>query len=102
MGLQQILMVVLGVIIVGVAISLGVVMFSGQAYRSNRTALISEINDFATLAFQYWKLPASMGGAGQNPDNIDPAFLASYLGFSDSYGKVVSIEYKLQSENGTY
>jgi len=91
MGLQQILLVVLGVILVGVAITVGILMFSNQAYRSNVNALVSEMNEFAALAFQYWKMPSTMGGAGQVEDFVDMEYLANYIGFTAADSKVVMI-----------
>ncbi len=102
MGTQQILLIVLGVIIVGVAISVGIAMFGNQAYSSNRTAMLSEMQYFSTLALQYWKLPTSLGGAGQRADNIDLGFLASFMGFSNADSKVVAVNYSYLSDNGEY
>ncbi len=102
MGTQQILLIVLGVIIVGVAVSVGIAMFGNQAYNSNRSAMLSEMQYFTTLALQYWKLPTSLGGAGQSADRIDIAFLASFMGFSNADGKVVSVNYSYLSDNGEY
>lgn len=102
MGLQQILLIVLGVIVVGVAITVGIVMFGSQAYNSNRSALMTEMQYFSTLALQYWRLPTSLGGAGQSADNVDLGFLASFMGFSDGSSKVVSVNYSYTSDNGEY
>lgn len=102
MGTQQLLLIVLGVIIVGVAVTVGIAMFGNQAYNSNRTAMIAEMQYFSTLAIQYWKLPTSLGGAGQNVINVDLAFLAAFMGFSDGSGKVVQVNYSYISENGEY
>ncbi|MDZ4121834.1 MAG: hypothetical protein U1C33_05400 [Candidatus Cloacimonadaceae bacterium] len=103
MGTQQVLMIVLGVIIVGIAVAVGIYMFGGQAFNSNRAALISEMNYFATLAIQYWRLPASLGGASMNPANLNLDFLASYMGFSTEDSKVVAQSvFKYFSDNGEY
>ena len=62
MGQQQLLLIILGVIIVGVAIAVGVMMFSSQSIASNKDAII---NDFSTLTsdiYAYKIRPASMGG----------------------------------------
>jgi hypothetical protein len=95
-------MIVLGVIIVGVAVSVGIAMFGNQAYNSNRSAMLSEMQYFTTLALQYWKLPTSLGGAGQRADNLDVGFLASFMGFSIPEDKVVAVNYSYFSDNGEY
>ena len=86
MGTQQILMIVLSVIIVGIAVGVGITMFQNQAKNSNRQAVIADLNNFAAMAEAFYKVPASMGGGG----NGNPGFqnsnheLSYYLGFSSS------------------
>ncbi len=96
MGTQQILMIVLSVIIVGVAIGVGINMFSSQAFSSNRQALAVELTNYATLVMQYWKTPASMGGAGQIIGNVTVAKVAGYIGFNPSS------PYQVTSDNGEF
>jgi hypothetical protein len=84
MGQQQLLLIILGVIIVGIAIAVGLSLFTAQSIQSNKDAIINDINNIAASAYQYRIRPASMGG-GAN----------SYTGFS--------IPVKMSSnENGTY
>ncbi len=64
MGTQQILLIVLSVIIVGVAVAVGITMFATQATNSNRQALVGELQNFGAAAMQYYKTPASQGGGG--------------------------------------
>src|SRR5271157_22843 len=84
MGQQQLLLIILGVIIVGIAIAVGLSLFSAQSVQSNRDAIINDLNNLAAQAYQYRIRPTSMaGGAG------------SYVGFT--------IPTKMQTnENGTY
>jgi len=64
MGQQQLLLIILGVIIVGVAIAVGISMFSSQSVASNKDAIISDINNLAADAYQFKIRPISMGGGG--------------------------------------
>ncbi|HRY83961.1 MAG TPA: hypothetical protein P5533_04940 [Candidatus Cloacimonadota bacterium] len=81
MGTQQILLIVLSVIIVGVAIAVGITMFRNQAYNSNVQAVSSELNNYGAQALQWWKTPLSQGGAGQTFDaSTIVANLQAYLG----------------------
>lgn len=84
MGQQQLLLIILGVIIVGIAIAVGLSLFSAQSVASNRDAIINDLNNLSAQAYQFRIRPSSMGG-GQN----------AYTGFS--------IPTKMQTnENATY
>ena len=62
MGQQQLLLIILGVIIVGIAIAVGLSLFSAQSIQSNRDAIINDLNNLADQAYQHRIRPASMGG----------------------------------------
>lgn len=62
MGQQQILLLVVSVIIVVLAITIGIEMFATNSKTSNRDSVVSELNNLATLAIQFYKKPASYGG----------------------------------------
>ncbi len=81
MGTQQILLIVLSVIIVGVAIAVGITMFNNQAYNSNQTSIASENQNYASQVIQWWKTPTSLGGAGQVSASVTEANIAAFLGF---------------------
>ena len=66
MGQQQLLLIVLGVIIVGIAIAVGISMFKSNAQSSNRDQVINDLNNLAAKAQQYFRKPTSMAGGGQN------------------------------------
>ncbi len=84
MGQQQLLLIILGVIIVGIAIAVGLSLFSAQSVQSNKDAMINDLNNLAAQAYQFRIRPGSMGG-GQG----------LYTGFS--------IPTKMrQNENGVY
>jgi hypothetical protein len=65
MGTQQILLIVLSVIIVGVAIVVGITMFRNQAIKSNAQALAAEATNLRTEMVQWYKTPIDQGGGGQ-------------------------------------
>ena len=62
MGQQQLLLIILGVIIVGIAIAVGLSLFSAQSVQSNRDAMINDLNNLAAQAYQFRIRPTSMGG----------------------------------------
>lgn len=80
MGTQQLLMILLSVIIVGIAIAIGIMMFHQQSIRDATNQIVAHMNLLATQAHTYWKLPTSMGGASYNPANLTDDLLSSFLG----------------------
>lgn len=84
MGQQQLLLIILGVIIVGIAIAVGLSMFTAQSVGANRDAIIADLTNLAANAYQYRIRPTTMGGGG-----------GSYAG----YGIPPSLA---TNENGTY
>ena len=66
MGQQQILLLVVSVIIVVLAITIGIEMFATNSKISNRDSVVSELNNLAILAIQFYKKPASYGGGNSS------------------------------------
>jgi Tfp pilus assembly protein PilE len=64
MGQQQLLLIVLGVIIVGIAVVVGINVFSSSSSQSNRDAVISDLTNIASMAQQYYRKPAALAGGG--------------------------------------
>lgn len=64
MGQQQLLLIILGVIIVGIAIAVGISMFSSGTIQANKDAIINDLNNLAANAYQYRIRPLTMGGGG--------------------------------------
>jgi len=84
MGQQQLLLIVLGVIVVGIAIIVGINLFNANAVSANRDAVISDLNNLAAMAQQYYKKPSSMGGGANTftswtiPPQIDTTANGTY------------------------
>lgn len=66
MGQQQLLLIVLGVIIVGIAVVVGINVFTAQNTNSNRDAVTSDLTTIAAQAQQYYKKPAALAGGGNS------------------------------------
>ncbi len=62
MGQQQLLLIALGIILVGIAIVVGINQFSTSAAESNRDRLISDLNFLSAIARAHFKKPADIGG----------------------------------------
>ncbi len=96
MGQQQLLLIILGVIVVGIAVAVGITMFQDNAVSANRDAVVNDLVNLAARAQQFYRRPTSLGG-GQN----------SFLGLSGSGGisKLVNVPTSSTSwlnANGTY
>jgi hypothetical protein len=86
MGTQQILLIVLSVIIVGIAVAVGITMFNQQAFNSNRNACLSDLNMFAAQSQAFYKTPESHGGAGSDVANVTVDALGEWIGFDFDAG----------------
>jgi hypothetical protein len=62
MGQQQLLLVIVGVIIVGLAIAVGIALFGAQSTSSSRDAMINDLNHLAMVAYQFRVSLRTMGG----------------------------------------
>ncbi len=62
MGQQQLLLIVLGVIVVGIAVVVGINLFNANAEEANKDGIVSDATNLGAMAQQYYKKPASMGG----------------------------------------
>ncbi len=64
MGQQQILLIILGVIVVGIAVIVSIAMFQDNAVDHNRAAVIGDLKKLAIKAQQYYTKPTTLGGGG--------------------------------------
>jgi hypothetical protein len=62
MGQQQLLLIILGVIIVGIAIAVGLQLFQAGSIGANSDAVQNDIMNIAAHADQHRIRPAAMGG----------------------------------------
>ncbi|MBI2430016.1 MAG: hypothetical protein HYV29_14705 [Ignavibacteriales bacterium] len=93
MGNQQILLIILGMVIIGVTIAVAIVLVNENAITANRDAMAADLVNIATRAQQYYNTPANFGGGGR-----------TYIGLSaDVAGmlKLASLEMSANG-NGTY
>jgi hypothetical protein len=91
MGQQQLLLIVLGVIVVGIAVVAGINLFSSSHDSSIKDELVSQCMAIGANAQQFFIKPSSMGG-GNNTFNTGGTGNAGY-----------TIPVSMQStQNGTY
>jgi hypothetical protein len=70
MGQQQILLIVLSVILVGVAVSVGITMFQSQSKQGEMDNVAMYLNNVGAAAYAYYIKPTSLGGAGKDPASV--------------------------------
>jgi hypothetical protein len=66
MGQQQLLLIVLGVIVVGIAVVVGINLFNANAESATQDSLVSQGTSLGAIAQQYYKKPVAMGGGGNS------------------------------------
>ena len=65
MGQQQLLLIVLGVIIVGIAVVVGINLFGEQAAAANFDAVMNDMQRIAATSQQWYLKPIALGGGGR-------------------------------------
>jgi hypothetical protein len=70
MGQTQLFLVVLGMMLIGIAIYVGVSMFSANAIEDSRNAIIVDLQNLAARANAYYWKPETQGGGGKSFANI--------------------------------
>jgi type II secretory pathway pseudopilin PulG len=72
MGQQQLLLIILGVIIVGVAVVIGINLFNANEKTAEIDNVTIQLQSMASMAQTYYKKPITNGGGGRNFDGWAP------------------------------
>jgi Tfp pilus assembly protein PilE len=91
MGQQQLLLIILGVIVVGIAVAVGITMFQDNAVSANRDAVTNDLVNLASRAQQYYRRPTALGGGGN-----------SFVGLTADAAGLAKLTSKSTNANGTY
>jgi len=78
MGVQQLILLVLTIIVIGISISVGIIIFNQTLINNNRLAVIDDMNIFAGIANTYYKTPIDMGGGDRIWDIDDMGLWFGY------------------------
>jgi hypothetical protein len=85
-GSQQLLLIILGTVIVGIAVTVGISLFIDHSSATNRDAIANDLVHAASIAQMYRKKPVVQGGGG-----------GSFVGFD------LRVVFKdLKNTNGAY
>jgi hypothetical protein len=93
LGQQQLLLIVLGIVIVGIAVFVGISLFRSHAIESKRAIITNELINLAALAQQFYLKPASLGGGGRKFTgwSIPPELISTAAGHYTSQTNADSI-----------
>lgn len=91
MGQQQLLLIILGVIVVGIAVAVGITMFQDNAVSANRDAVTNDLVNLASRAQQFYRRPTALGGGGN-----------SFVGLTADAAGLAKLTSKSSNANGTY
>ena len=95
MGQQQLLLVILVTIIVGIATVVAINAFGSAADNANLDAVRNDVASIAASAQGFYMKPTALGGGGQNFSNI--AFTDLAFGADSTFSST-----KVSNANGTY
>lgn len=85
MGQQQLLLILLGLVVIGIAIAIGINLFRANAISSKRDILTNETIDMAAQAISYYKRAREFGGGGKSfigwqiPSQVQNTINGSYI-----------------------
>ena len=91
MGQQQLLLIILGVIVVGIAVAVGITMFTDNAVNANRDAVTNDLVNLAARAQQFYRRPTALGGGGN-----------SFVGLTADAAGLRKLTNRASNANGTY
>lgn len=91
MGQQQLLLIILGVIVVGIAVAVGITMFQDNAVSANRDAVTNDLVNLASRAQQFYRRPQALGGGGN-----------SFVGLTANAAGLAKLTSKSANANGSY
>ncbi len=97
MGSQQLLLIVLGVIIVGIAVVVGISIFGSNADQANKDAVTQDLLRMASQAQGYYRKPTMLGGGG----NTFTGVALTHLGFATGVSSNANGSYAVDGAAGT-
>jgi hypothetical protein len=77
MGSQQLLLIAVGLLIVGIMVAVGLTMFKDQATSTNRDEVANDLAHFASAARSYYRRPSVYGGGNYSFRGLTMAKITS-------------------------
>ena len=100
MGQQQLLLVILVTIIIGIATIIALNIAGTAAEQANRDAVRQDLSNAASYVQSIWERPNLMGGASRRFTNLDEEIILQYLNIPATEYQPGDTE--ATNENGTY
>jgi hypothetical protein len=66
MGTQQLLLIILGVVLIGIMVTVGIFLFQDQASATNRDQLSNDLVYLAVQAQKHYRRPSVLGGGSNS------------------------------------
>ncbi len=108
MGQQQLLLIIVAIIVVGVSVAIANQLFSANAEDSNKDTIISELTNLATISLQYYPKPVTMTGGGRSfinwqiPSQLDTTISGTYTISQANNNQLILIGSPIQGSGYTW
>jgi hypothetical protein len=108
MGQQQLLLVILAIIVIGISVAIANQLFNTSAEDSNKDSIISELTNLATISLQYYQKPASLVGGGKSftnwqiPAQLDTSNSGTYTISQANNNQLILIGNPIQGSGYTW
>lgn len=89
MGQNQLLIIILGMVVIGVTIAVAIILVNENAITANKDAMATDLINISARAQQYYNTPASMAGGGH-----------SYVGLTADAAGMLKLVSRNMSLNG--
>jgi len=100
MGTQQILLIIMSVIIIGVAITAGFAIVRHQSYSNNRGLLMAEVQDYLVQLSQTYRLVTTFNGVSRDLQGVSAEMMIDYIGWSNNPIKNANGTFLIEMEPG--
>jgi len=91
-GQQQLLLIILGVVVVGIAIAVGITMFADSAASSNREQVVGDLLYLSAKAQEYYRKPTTNGGGGYSFTGLGTTSITLLTNSPSNANGIYSIE----------
>jgi Tfp pilus assembly protein PilE len=83
MGSQQLLLIVVGVVLIGIMVAVGMDMFKDQAASTNRDSISNDLVHYAVQAQKYYRRPTVLGGGAYSFNGLTLAHITKAMSNSN-------------------
>jgi len=108
MGQQQLLLIIVAVIVVGVSVAIANQLFFANAEDSNKDSIIAELTNMGTLSLQYYQKPVTVAGGGRSftnwqiPSQLDTTINGTYTISQANNNQLILIGSPIQGNGYTW